>query len=72
MRKIGINYFYKLISDSNGKFTIEDSEEFGYVGEVVRVVLVKDNTGDVIDWLYPNKYNQVTLSDDTLVALLMA
>lgn len=72
MRKIGLNYFYHLVADSKGKYAIEDSEEFGFGGEVVRVILMKDSMGDVVDWLYPNKYNQVSLSDEAMVTLLMS
>ena len=43
----------------------------GYFSSDKKGVL-KDSTGDVVDWLYPNKYNQVVMTNDTMLKLLKA
>lgn len=70
MRKISLNYLNELVIDSKGKYLLSDEQEHGYGDEIRDVIVLKDSTGDVVDWLYPNKYNQVSISNDTKSKLL--
>lgn len=70
MRKISLNYLNELVIDSKGKYLLSDEQEYGYGGEIKNVIVLKDSTGDVVDWLYTNKYNQVSMSNDTISKLL--
>lgn len=70
MRKISLNYLNELVIDSKGKYLLSDEQEHDYGGEIKNVIVLKDSTGDVVDWLYPNKYNQVSMSNNTMSKLL--
>lgn len=70
MRKISLNYLNELVIDSKGKYLLSDEQEHGYGGEFKDIIVLKDITGDVVDWLYPNKYNQVSMSNVTMTKLL--
>ena len=72
MRKISLNYLNELVIDSKGKYLLSDEQEHGYGGDIKDVIVLKDSAGDVVDWFYPNKYNQVSMSNDTIFKLLKA